>query len=154
MTRTARNNGVVLTYDVRRDELGDTGKSLRDFLTRFVTEVDEPFATRFTTAEIVDLLGAFGFRDITEIGPREAADRYFPGRADVRFGGGQGIIVATVGSLTAPTQRWARPRRSSATERAPLRRCTATRAARRLHPVKLRITATARITSAAAGVVA
>lgn len=101
----APGSHVVLTYDVRRDELGDTGKSLRDFLTRFVTEVDEPFVTRFTTEEIVGLLGTLGFREITDIGPREAADRYFPGRADVKFGGGQRLIVATVEPPATPTQR-------------------------------------------------
>jgi hypothetical protein len=37
-----------------------------------------------------------GFAEITHFGPEEAIRAYFPGRGDVRFGGAQRLITATV----------------------------------------------------------
>jgi O-methyltransferase involved in polyketide biosynthesis len=56
----------------------------------------EPIVSMFVPSEIERLLRDHGFDDIVHIGPEEALTRYFPGRTDVRFGGAQRLIVATV----------------------------------------------------------
>ena len=63
---------------------------------RGTTEAGEPFLSLFIPKEIEALLREIGFADIMHFGPEEAVRTYFPGRTDVRFGGAQRLIVATV----------------------------------------------------------
>jgi len=50
----------------------------------------------FLPDEIEDLVRSEGFGEVTHFGPDEAVQAYFPGRQDVRFGGAQRIVIATV----------------------------------------------------------
>jgi hypothetical protein len=43
-----------------------------------------------------ELLRETGFVEIAHFGPAEAIRTYFPGRTDIRFGGVQRLIFATV----------------------------------------------------------
>jgi hypothetical protein len=56
----------------------------------------EPIITRFTPAEVEQLLREFGFADIAHVGPDEARNLYFADRPDVRFFGIQRLVVGKV----------------------------------------------------------
>jgi hypothetical protein len=61
--------------------------------------VDEPASL---TAVAEALLRRHRFDDIEHFGPEEAIRAYFPGRDDVRFGGAQRLISATVAQKHGP----------------------------------------------------
>ena len=65
-------------------------------LASIATEVGEPFVSLFLPDEIERVLRDVGFYDIVHFDPIEARTTYFGGRADVRFGGAQRLIAATV----------------------------------------------------------
>jgi hypothetical protein len=50
----------------------------------------------FTPSEIEQLLREFGFDDVVPVGPQEALATYFKGREDVKLGGAQRLVAATV----------------------------------------------------------
>lgn len=85
---------IVLTYDVPCETLGSLGREIRAFLDRIVLEMGEPFISHFQPAEMEALLRRVGFTKVTDFGPSEAIETYFPGRTDVRFGGAQRLAIA------------------------------------------------------------
>jgi methyltransferase (TIGR00027 family) len=87
---------VVLTYDLPRSELGELGRASATLLREIVAGMGEPMISFFTPARIEQLMRELGYGEIVHIGPDEARDTYFPGREDVRFGGQQRLVVATV----------------------------------------------------------
>lgn len=56
----------------------------------------EPLVSLFRPGEIEGLLHGLGYTAVEHFGPDEAVTTYFPGREDVRFGGAQRIVSATV----------------------------------------------------------
>jgi methyltransferase (TIGR00027 family) len=87
---------VVLTHNQPKEALQGMGAELESVLARIVTEMGEPMVSLFTPSEIEELLREFGFDDIVLIGPQEALAAYFKGREDVRLGGAQRLVAATV----------------------------------------------------------
>ena len=87
---------VVLTYNLPKDALRGMGQSTERVLTGIVTEMGEPFVSLFLPAEIEELLHDRGFAGILHFGPEQARAKYFAGRSDVRFGGAQRLVAATV----------------------------------------------------------
>jgi methyltransferase (TIGR00027 family) len=87
---------IVLTYNRPPAALGGLGRDTDAAIGRLAGELGEPIVSRFEPDEIAGLLGELGFDDLIDIGPEEAARTYFPGRADVRFGGAQRLVDAAV----------------------------------------------------------
>lgn len=87
---------IVLTYNQPRSALQGLGLGVETALTRIVTEMGEPFISLFEPDGIEQLLRQPGFDEIVPFGPDEAIRTYFAGRDDVRFGGAQRLVVATV----------------------------------------------------------
>jgi len=87
---------IVLTYNQPRAALQRLGLGVETAVAGMVTELGEPFISLFEPAEIEQLLRQLGFDGIEHFGPDEAIRTYFAGRNDVRFGGAQRLVVATV----------------------------------------------------------
>ncbi len=87
---------IVLTYNQPPSALQGIGRQLEQALRAMVGGMGEPVVTTFTPAEIEELVRSEGFGEVTHFGPEEALETYFPGREDVRFGGAQRIVIATV----------------------------------------------------------
>lgn len=96
---------LVLTYNRPRAALAGLGLETDAVLTRIAGEMGEPIVTLFELDEIERLLRDHGFAEIEHVGPDEAVRRYFPGRNDVRFGGAQRLVVATVAPETRESPR-------------------------------------------------
>lgn len=92
---------IVLTYNQPLSALSGMGAQTEGALRPMVAGMGEPIITRFLPMEIEDLVRSEGFGDVTHFGPEEAVQTYFPGRADVRFGGAQRLVIATVSSERA-----------------------------------------------------
>ena len=92
----AAGTRIVLTYNRPRAALEGMALLTDRVLARIAGEMGEPFVSLFEPAEVEELLRRLGFIDISHFGPDEAIRKYFPGRDDVRFGGAQRLIVATV----------------------------------------------------------
>lgn len=93
----ARGSSVVLTYNLPQDALRGLGAQTEAVLARIVAEMGEPMVSLFRPTEIEDLLRDLGYDSVEHFGPDEAKSTYFPGRSDVRFGGAQRIVAATLG---------------------------------------------------------
>ena len=100
--QAAPGSRVGLTYNQPRDALADLGAQTEGVLARIVAEMGEPMVSLFRPAEIEALLRDLGYVAIEHFGPDEAVAKYFPGRRDVRFGGAQRIVAATVGDDRSP----------------------------------------------------
>jgi len=87
---------VVLTYNQPPSALSDLAREVETTIRRFADESGEPFVSLFVPSQIEELLREVGFNEITHFGPEEAVRTYFAGRSDVRFGGAQRLIAATV----------------------------------------------------------
>jgi methyltransferase (TIGR00027 family) len=87
---------IVLTYNQPLSALQGIGLQLDSAIRGFATEAGEPFLSPFVPKEMEELLREAGFVEIAHFGPEEAIRTYFPGRTDVRFGGAQRLILATV----------------------------------------------------------
>lgn len=96
VTRCPTGTRLVLTYNLPREALRGMGATTDAALAGIAATMGEPIVSMFVPDEIERLLRDHGFDDIVHIGPEEALTRYFPGRTDVRFGGAQRLIVATV----------------------------------------------------------
>lgn len=92
----APGSRVVLTYDVPQGALGDLGAQTQGILAEIVADMGEPMVSLFHPAEIEQVLLRLGYTAVEHFGPQEAVNSYFPGRDDVRFGGAQRIVSATV----------------------------------------------------------
>ena len=87
---------VVLTYDLPQEALSGLGAETQGVLSKIVAGMGEPMISRFTPADIEQVLRGLGYTSVEHFGPDEAIRTYFPGRDDVRFGGAQRIVSATV----------------------------------------------------------
>jgi methyltransferase (TIGR00027 family) len=87
---------VVVTYNQPKSALQGLGLGIETVLTRIVDEMGEPMVSLFEPHEAEQLVRRMGFDEVVHFGPEEAVDTYFPGRSDVRFGGAQRLVVATV----------------------------------------------------------
>ena len=87
---------LVLTYNRPRSALAGMGLETETVIAGIAGEMGEPIITRFEPDEIEQLLRDRGFDQIEHFGPDEAVRTYFAGRDDVRFGGAQRLVVATV----------------------------------------------------------
>ena len=87
---------IVMTYNQPLSALHGIALELDSAIRAFATEAGEPFLSLFIPKEIEALLREIGFADIMHFGPEAAVRTYFPGRADVRFGGAQRLIAAMV----------------------------------------------------------
>jgi methyltransferase (TIGR00027 family) len=87
---------IVLTYNRPRVVLEGLALGTDLVIAGIAEEMGELFVSLFEPAQMEELLRRMGFSDITHFGPDEAIRTYFPGRDDVRFGGAQRLIVATV----------------------------------------------------------
>lgn len=94
----APGSRIVLTYNQPRSVLQGLGLATETTLAAIVAALGEPMISLFTPDEIERLLRDHGFADIVHFGPAEAIAAYFPGRNDVRFGGAQRLVVATLPS--------------------------------------------------------
>jgi methyltransferase (TIGR00027 family) len=92
----APGSSVVLTYDMPPGTLSDLGAQTQGILAKIVADMGEPMVSLFRPAEIEHLLLRLGYTSVEHFGPEEAVNTYFPGRDDVRFGGAQRIVSATV----------------------------------------------------------
>jgi methyltransferase (TIGR00027 family) len=91
---------IVLTYNRPGSALTGMGLETQTVLARIAGEMGEPIISRFEPNEIDRLLRGLGFDQIEDFGPDEAVRTYFAGRDDVRFGGAQRLVVATVAPET------------------------------------------------------
>ena len=87
---------IVMTYNQPLSALHGIALELDSAIRAFATEAGEPFLSLFIPKEIEALLREIGFAEIMHFGPEAAVRTYFPGRTDVRFGGAQRLIAATV----------------------------------------------------------
>lgn len=87
---------VVLTYNLPPSALQGFGLSVETTLGSMIADLGEPMISLFVPEEIEQLLRQVGFVDIVHIGPEEAVQAYFPGRADVRFAGAQRLVIGKV----------------------------------------------------------
>jgi methyltransferase (TIGR00027 family) len=87
---------IVLTYNLPKSALQDRAVELDMTIQRFASETGETFLSLFTPEEMEKLLIEHGYGEIKHFGPEEAVRTYFAGRSDVRFGGAQRLICATV----------------------------------------------------------
>lgn len=87
---------IVLTYNRPRSALQGLGLATETTLATIATEMGEPFVSLFEPAAIEQLVLELGFDEIMHFGPEEAIRAYFAGRSDVRFGGAQRMLLATV----------------------------------------------------------
>ena len=88
---------VVLTYNQPSEALRGLGAVTEGVLSRIVAEMGEPMVSLFRPEDIEAVLRDQGYADIEHFGPEEAIATYFGGRDDVRFGGAQRLLSATVG---------------------------------------------------------
>jgi methyltransferase (TIGR00027 family) len=96
---------IVLTYNRPPAAVGGIGLEAETVLARIAGDMGEPMISRFEPEEIERLLKDVGFDGVEHFGPDEAIRTYFAGRADVRFGGVQRLVVATVGEGTGRPAR-------------------------------------------------
>lgn len=94
----ASGSRLVLTYNQPQSALQGRALELEVTIRKFANETGEVFLSLFTPEEMEKLLLQHGYGEISHFGPEEAVRAYFPGRSDVRFGGAQRLIVATVTS--------------------------------------------------------
>ena len=96
VARCATGTKIVLTYNLPLTSLQGMAQETDAAIRSFANESDEPFVSVFEPAEMATLLRGLGFTGIEHFGPEEAIRTYFPRRSDVRFGGAQRLVVATV----------------------------------------------------------
>jgi methyltransferase (TIGR00027 family) len=87
---------IVLTYNQPQAALQGMGAQVEAVLVRIAAGMGEPFVSLFHPAEMERLLRDQHFDEIVHFGPDEALATYFKGREDVRFGGAQRLVAATV----------------------------------------------------------
>ncbi|HET7768846.1 MAG TPA: class I SAM-dependent methyltransferase [Chloroflexota bacterium] len=92
---------IVLTYNRPGSALSGVGLETQTALAGIAGELGEPIVTLFEPDEIERLLRDHGFGQIEHFGPDEAVRTYFAGRDDVRFGGAQRLVGATVARVPA-----------------------------------------------------
>lgn len=89
---------IILTYNQPPSALTGLGRQTEQALRAVVTGMGEPMISMFVPSEIEELVRGQGFGDVAHFGPEEALRTYFRGRDDVRLGGAQRIVIATVTS--------------------------------------------------------
>ena len=86
----------MLTYNRPTAILTGLGLAFDAAIRKIANKVGEPFVSLFEPTDFERLLREQGIDDVVHFGPDEAAQRYFPGRSDVRFAGAQRLVIARV----------------------------------------------------------
>lgn len=92
---------LVLTYNQPPEALTGSGGRTEGVLSRVAAGMGEPFVSLYRPHEIEALVRAHGYTGIEHFGPEEALATYFSHRPDVRLGGAQRILAATVPTTRA-----------------------------------------------------
>jgi methyltransferase (TIGR00027 family) len=92
----ARDTRIALTYDVPASALTGMQRDVRNAVSRVVSQLGEPFVTAFEPADIESLLLRVGFRDIRHYAPADLVVRYLDREDELRIGGPQRLLTATV----------------------------------------------------------
>lgn len=87
---------VVLTYDVPASALSGMQREVRDAISRVVAQLGEPFVSAFEPIEIESLLLRLGFLDIAHYSPADVVAQYLDHEDELRIGGPQRLLTATV----------------------------------------------------------
>jgi methyltransferase (TIGR00027 family) len=96
VTQFPASSRLVLTYNLPLSALCGAAKRTHTVLYNTAADMGEPFVSLFRPGEIERLLRRYGYTQIEHFGPKEALAAYFPGRQDVRFGGAQRLVTATI----------------------------------------------------------
>ena len=87
---------VAFDYANPPELLSDTARAEHAAREAYVAALGEPWVSYFDTDRLHEKLRGFGFVDIEDMGPRQIAARYFPGRAsDAREKGGHVLRANT-----------------------------------------------------------
>jgi len=73
---------IVFSYVPRAEELEGADRDLAEASAARAGRFGEPWKTRFRAEELVALLGAASFREVSHLTPEHARQRYFAGRTD------------------------------------------------------------------------
>ncbi len=73
---------IAFDYGVLPSMLTERQRIARERRARRAAAIGEPWITYFDPASLARDLGAIGFRQVEDLGPEEANDRYFKGRLD------------------------------------------------------------------------
>ena len=87
---------LVLTYNQPQAALAGRSLAIETTMRAIVSDLGEPMISLFTPAQVEQLLRELGYDELTHFGPEEARHTYFADRDDVRFGGAQRIVMASV----------------------------------------------------------
>lgn len=101
----AAGSRIALTYNLPPAALRGMGLAVETTLGSIIAELGEPVVSRFEPAEIERLLRELRFENVVHVGTEEAVRTYFPGGSDVRFGGAQRLVVATVPAAAGPDRQ-------------------------------------------------
>lgn len=89
---------IVFDYSVPPSLLTENQRSARDAGVKRVATLGEPWITFLDPSSLTSELQGMGFRDVEDLSPEEANERYFKGRADgLRLGGSGRLMKARVG---------------------------------------------------------
>jgi methyltransferase (TIGR00027 family) len=97
----AQDTRIVLTYDVPASALSGMQREVRNAVSRVVSQLGEPFVTAFEPSDIESLLLRVGFRDIRHYAPADLVAQYFDREDELRIGGPQRLLSATVSHSAA-----------------------------------------------------
>jgi methyltransferase (TIGR00027 family) len=92
----AHGTRTVLTYDLPASALRGMQREVRVAISRVVSQLGEPFVTAFEPRDIESLLLRVGFRDVAHYSPAELVAQYLHREDELRIGGPQRLLSATV----------------------------------------------------------
>jgi methyltransferase (TIGR00027 family) len=88
---------IVFDYGISSSMLSERQRFARESLARRVAAIGEPWITYFDPATLARDLQGMGFKEVEDIGPEEANDRYFKDRSDgLRISGTSRLMKACV----------------------------------------------------------
>ena len=73
---------IVFDYGILSSMLSERQRSAREYLARRVADIGEPWITYFDPASLARDLRAMGFKQVDDLGPEAAKERYFKDRTD------------------------------------------------------------------------
>jgi methyltransferase (TIGR00027 family) len=89
---------IVFDYGVPSSLLTENQRTAREAGAKRVATIGEPWITYLDPSSFASELQAMGFRHVEDLGPEQANERYFKGRADgLRLGGAGRLMKARVG---------------------------------------------------------
>ncbi|MFH1952086.1 MAG: class I SAM-dependent methyltransferase [Pseudomonadota bacterium] len=86
---------IVFDYGILSSMLSERQRSAREYLARRVADIGEPWITYFDPASLARDLRAMGFKQVDDLGPEAAKERYFKDRTDgLRISGSARLMKA------------------------------------------------------------